>query len=197
MGIPSLFPAPRALELAFINSTRGDLSLSLPMPWPFHPVLPPGKAHLIPVKILSKIFLLVLQGSPWSTTALALVCQRWYAIILSTPSITSRLCILKATKKEVVQAFIQGRSTRLAVVVDVNDERDGKDFNADDFHASLMAVSQAASRWRFLELRSFPPPGEYKAPDTIAHPLESLRGFTTYGCSRYNCPSPPHHIGSF
>ena len=60
----------------------------------------------------------------------------------------------------------------------MNDERHGKDFNADDFHASLMLVGQAASRWGFLELRSFPPPGEYKAPDAIAQPLESLRGFT-------------------
>jgi len=89
----------------------------------------------------------------------------------------SRLWIRKATKKEVVQAFIQRRKTRFAVIIDVNNEGHGEDFNPDDFHASFMAACQAASRWQFLNLRSFPPPGEYKAPDTIVQPLESLGGF--------------------
>jgi hypothetical protein len=47
------------------------------------------------------------------------------------------------------------------VVVDVNDEGHGKGFNPDDFHASFMVANQAASRWRYLEIRSFPPPEEY------------------------------------
>jgi hypothetical protein len=63
------------------------------------------------------------------------------------------------------------------VVVDVNDEEHGEDFNGDEFHASLMVACEAASRWHILSLRSFPPPGEYKAPDTIVQPLESLRAF--------------------
>ena len=141
------------------------------------PLLPPGSAHLIPVEILSEIFLLVLLDQPWHKEGLELVCQRWYAIILSTPGITSRLWIRRATKKEAVQVFIQRRKTRFAVVVDVNDEGDGGDFNADDFHASFMVAIQAASRWCSLELRSFPPPEEYKAPDTVAQPLEHLTGF--------------------
>jgi len=109
---------------------------------------------------------------------LELVCQRWYAIMISTPGITSRLWIRGATKKEVVQAFIQRRKTPFAVIVDVDneDEDDGEDFNYDDFHASLMVACQAASRWQFLNLRSFPPPGEYNAPDTTVKPLDSLRG---------------------
>jgi hypothetical protein len=176
----SQLPCP--LELAFINSTRGNHSRP-PMFRPLnpsgaiHPLLPPGRADLIPVEILSEIFLLVLQDWPWNKVDLVLVCQRWYAIMLSMPGITSRLRIRRATKKEVVQAFIQGRKTRFVVVVDVNDEGHGGNFNADDFHASLLVAGQAASRWRSLELRSFPPPGEYKAPVTIAQPLESLRGF--------------------
>jgi hypothetical protein len=76
---------------------------------------------------------------------------------------------------EVVQAFIQGRSSRLKVTVDVNDERDGKDFNVDDFYAS--AAVQAAPRWRSLELITFPPPGE-SGPHTIAQHLESLWSFS-------------------
>jgi len=142
-----------------------------------HPLLPPGKAHLIPVEILSIIFLLVLLIRPGDKEGLELVCQRWHAIILSMPSITSRLWIRRATKKEAVQAFIEQRKTRFAVIVDVNDEEDGNDFNADDFHASLMVACQAAPRWQFLILRSFPPPVEYKALGTVAQPLESLRGF--------------------
>jgi hypothetical protein len=141
------------------------------------PILPPGKAHLIPVEILSEIFPLVLQDEPLDKETLMLVCQRWHAIMLSTPGITHRLWIRRATKKEVVQAFIRGRRSRFAVIVDVNNEEDGTDFNADDFHACLMVACEAASRWHFLNVRSFPPPGEYKAPDTIMQPLESLRGF--------------------
>jgi len=139
-----------------------------------HPLLPPGKIHLIPVEILSEIFLLVLRNQ-WDKENLELVCQRWYAIMISTPGITSRLWIRRGTKKEVVQAFIQRRKTSFAVIVDGNDE--WEDFNSDDFHASLMVACQAAPRWQFLNLRSFPPPGEYNAPDTTVQPLESLRGF--------------------
>jgi hypothetical protein len=142
-----------------------------------HPLLPPGKAHLVPVEILSEIFLLVLQDAPLDKETLMLVCQRWHDIMLSTPGITHRLWIRRATKKEVVQAFIRGRRFRFAVIVDVNNEGHGKDFNANDFHACLMVACEAASRWHFLILRSFPPPGEYKTPDTIVQPLESLRGF--------------------
>jgi hypothetical protein len=142
-----------------------------------HPLLPPGKIHLIPVEILSEIFLLV--QALWSgyTKTLVLVCQRWHAIMLSTPGITSRLWVRRETTKESVQAFIQGRKTLFAVIVDVNDRGHGKDFNPDDFHASLMVACEAASRWHFLNLRSFPPPGEYKAPDATVQPLGSLRGF--------------------
>jgi len=142
-----------------------------------HPLLPPGKAHLIPVEILSEIFLFVIQDWPAAKAHLELVCQRWYAIMISTPGIMYRLWIRRATKKEVVQAFIQRRKTSFAVIVDVNDKGDGEDFNSEDFHASFIVACQAAPRWQFLNLRSLPPPGEYKAPDTTVKSLESLRGF--------------------
>jgi len=147
-------------------------------PWgSVNPLLPPGKAHLIPVEILSEIFLLVLlDGSSRDKETLELVCQRWYATMISTPGITSRLWIRRATKKEAVQAFIQRRETRFAVIVDVNHEGDGEDFNSEDFHTSFIVACQAAPRWTFLNLLSFPPPGEY-TPDTTMKPLESLRGF--------------------
>jgi len=143
-----------------------------------HPLLPPGKADFIPVEILSEIFLLVIEGG-WGTRieSLELVCQRWYAIAISTPGITSRLWIRRATKKEAVQAFIQRRKTRFAVIVDVNHEGDGENFNSEDFHTSFIVACQAAPRWTFLILRSFPPPGEFNAPDTTVQPLENLRGF--------------------
>jgi len=129
------------------------------------------------VEIHSEIFLLVIQNWADAKARLELVCQRWYAIMISTPGIMYRLWIRKATKKEAVQAFIQRRKTPFAMIVDVNNEGHGEDFNSDDFDASLMAACQAASRWQFLVLRSFPPPGEYKASDTIVQPLESLTSF--------------------
>lgn len=106
-----------------------------------------------------------------------LACKRWHDIMLLIPGITYRLWIRRSTKKEVVQAFIKGRRTRLWVTVDVNDERDGRDFNADDFGASFMAAVQVASRWHSLELRSFPPPTEYEKSHAILDRLESLRCF--------------------
>jgi len=157
------------------------LVLHLPMPstssGSVHPLLPPGKIHLIPVEILSEIFLLVLLDGPGYKRTLELVCQGWHAIMISTPGVTSRLWIRRATKKEVVQAFIQRRKTRFEVIVDVNHKGDGEDFNSEDFHASFIVACQAAPRWTFLNLLSFPPPGEYHAPDTIVQPLESLRSF--------------------
>jgi hypothetical protein len=138
--------------------------------------LPPGKADLIPVEILSEIFLLIVQDASAYRRQLTLVCRRWHAIILSTPGIHSQLTIRRATQKEVVQAFIQGRKSRLDVRIDTNDEKDGSDFNAETFHACFMAAAQAASRWSSLRLISPPPCGEYKAVQ-ILQPLVHLKSF--------------------
>ena len=168
-----------ALDLAFINSThRTSLLLSLQMHLTssgvVHPLLPPAKVNRLPVELLSEIFLLVLQDQPRHQETLVLVCRRWHAILLDMPAITSRLWIRRATKKGVVQAFIQGRRTRFDVIVDINDKGHGEDFNADDFHASFMIAVQAAPRWHALALYSFPPPGEHIQSHTIVHPLEIL-----------------------
>jgi len=150
-----------------------DLDSDLPED---RPLLPPGKAGLIPVEILSEIFLLIVQHWSWYREGLMLVCRRWHAIILSTPGIHSQLTIRRATQKEAVQAFIQGRKSRLHVRVDMNDEKDGSDFNAEAFHACFMAAAQAASRWSSLDLVSPPPHGEYKAIQ-ILQPLVHLESF--------------------
>jgi len=144
--------------------------------------LPPGKADIIPVEILSEIFLLVVQGWSGYREYLMLVCRRWHAIMLSTPGIHSQLTIRRATQKEVVQAFVQGRKTRLDVRVDMNDETDGSDFNPENFLACFTAAAQVASRWTSLNLIS-PPPLEECTDVRIWQPLvhlESLkvaRGF--------------------
>ena len=140
------------------------------------PLLPPSRANLnlMPVEILSEIFLLVIQDWSGSQEDLVFVCRRWRAILLNMPAITFQLRIRRATKKGVVQAFIQGRKTRFAVIVDINDKGHGEDFNADEFHASFMTAVQAAPRWHSLALRSFSPPGECNKSHTIVHPLETL-----------------------
>jgi len=140
------------------------------------PSLPPGKADLIPVEILSEIFLLTVQDWPWSRESLMLVCRRWHAILLSTPGIHSQLTIRRATQKEVVQAFVQGRKSLLHVRIDINDENDGSDFNAENFHACFMAAAQAASRWSSLNLISPPPLGEC-TDVRIWEPLVHLESF--------------------
>jgi len=140
------------------------------------PLLPPGKADLIPVEILSEIFLLVVQEQSWCRKLLMLVCRRWHAIMLSTPGIHSQLTIRRATQKEVIQAFILGRKSRLHVVVDMNDEKDGSDFNLDTFYACFMAAAQEASRWSSFNVISPPPYGEYTGLQ-ISQPLVHLESF--------------------
>ena len=114
-----------------------------------------------------------------------LVCRHWHAIILASPGLHSQLRIRRATQKEVVQAFIQARKTRLDVTVDVNDDGDGNDFDAENFRACFMAAIQAASRWSSLDLISPPPHGEYKdlrILQPLTH-LESLKlacGFSEF-----------------
>ena len=114
------------------------------------------------------------EDNHWNWRALTLVCRHWHAIVLSTPGLHSQLTIRRATQKEVVQTFIQERKTRLGVVVDMNDEGDGSDFNVENFHACFMAAVQAASRWSSLNLISPPPHGEYKDLLQILQPLRHL-----------------------
>ena len=128
--------------------------------------------HLIPAELLSEIFLLYVQEGQ-SQRSLMLVCWRWHDIVLSTPGMLSPLTIRRATKKEVVQAFINRRKTLLDVVVDMRDESDGNEFDADNFHACFMAAAQVASRWRYLRLISPPPHGEYQDIH-IKQPLKHL-----------------------
>jgi len=144
------------------------------------PLLPPGKVDLIPVEILSEIFLLTVQDWSWNRESLMLVCRRWHAIILSTPGIHSKLTIRRATQKEAVQTFIQGRGSRLDVRVDINDEKDGSDFNAESFLACFMAAAQAASRWSSFNLISPPSYGEYTGLQ-ILQPLVHLKSFKVAG----------------
>ena len=141
-----------------------------------HPLLPPGRADLIPVEILSEIFLCTVNYWSRYRRDLMLVCRRWHAIVLSTPGIHSQLTIRRATRKEVVQTFIQGRKSRLDVIVDMNDEKDGCDFNTEEFVACFMAAAQAASRWSSLNLISTPSHGEYKGLQ-ILQPLVHLKSF--------------------
>jgi hypothetical protein len=144
---------------------------------PVYPFAHPAKVHLIPVEILSEIFVIVMQTEQSYQVNLMLVCLHWYAVMLSTPGIHSTLRIRKATQKEVIQSFLQARPRWLMdVIVDMNDVEDGNDFNADDFHACFMAAAQAASRWRFLSLISPPPHGDFRSLQ-ISQPLKQLVSF--------------------
>ena len=153
--------------------SRSGSNLSTPL-LPWRPRVCSG-VHLIPDEILSEIFLLFVQEG-WPQKNLMLVCWRWHDIVLSTPGMQCPLTIRRATKKEVVQAFINKTKTRLDVSVDMNDERDGNEFDADNFHACFTAAAQVASRWCDLHLISPPPRGEYQDIH-ITQPLKRLRSF--------------------
>ena len=64
----------------------------------------------------------------------------------------------------------------MAVTVDMDDEKDGSNFNAERFHACFMAAAQAESRWCSLNLISPPPHGEYKDLPILRN-LEHLESF--------------------
>ena len=93
--------------------------------------------------------------------------------MLSTPGVRVPLRIGRSTQAYLVEAVTQGRSSHLDVIVEVDNMPYGTYFNDRDFHASFTAAVQVASRWRSLELVSFPPPGTYKDLD-ITQPLSRL-----------------------
>ena len=147
-----------------------------------------SKAHLIPVEILSEIFLLIANDRDVEEDRLAhgkklmLVCRRWNDIMLSTPGIPSQLRIRGSTKVEVVQAAIRGRRWLLDVIVDPTNKGVQENSNADEFHACFATAIQVASRWRSLYLWSFLPPREDMALHIVQH-LENLEQFTySQGC---------------
>ena len=51
------------------------------------PLPPHNGTHLLPVEIVSEIFLYTVQGDQRSQGKLMLVCRRWRSIMLSTPGI--------------------------------------------------------------------------------------------------------------
>jgi len=154
------------------------------------PTLPTSRAQSFPPEILSEIFLLVVQDQELHRKNLMLVCSRWREIVLLTPGIHSTLTIRRATQKDLVQEFINGRSSRLDMNIDMNDERDGNEFDPDNSHACIMAVAKAASRWRSIKLISPPPHAEYQDLH-ILQPLERPRASNdtlvrAWNIQRYN-----------
>ena len=121
--------------------------------------------HLLPAEILSMIFLLVVNDeyNTGSRVPLMLVCRHWYAVVLSTPGILSVLRVGNSTAMEMVRAAIQGTRWLLEVVIRMDGESIGQDFNADTFDACFMSAIEATSRCKSLWIFSFPPPGGCKA----------------------------------
>ena len=142
-------------------------SLNMPHMWR-------SPVHSLPTEILSIIFLLAVEV--WydaSRTRLMLVCRRWCAIVLSTPTIPSALRIDESTTVERVRAAIQGARWFLNVMIGTDRERIGQDFNADAFDACFMAAIETASRWRTLWIHSIPQCRKRKA-FLIVPPLKNL-----------------------
>src|SRR5258708_6390813 len=99
---------------------------------------------LIPIEILSEIFLLVYKNfdkeEHWSWRELMLVCRQWYAIMISTPGIHFQLRIRGSTQSGVVQEFIQGRKSRFTLTVDMSGMGGEDNFDSENFHECFMAA---------------------------------------------------------
>ena len=142
---------------------------------------PQSKIDLLPVEILSEIFLLVLEDQPLNDyEQLMKVCRRWYAVILSTPGIPAILWIEKSTTMESTRSVLQGKRWLLRVVIGYEDEELQQYFNYYTFDACFMATLEAASRWRSLFLHSFPRTGKSKTFQIV----EPLKGLETFSMSR-------------
>src|SRR5258706_3720469 len=125
-------------------------------------------------EILSIICLLVVDnGDDGVRVRLMHVCQRWHAIMLSTPGIPSVLWIRKSTTMEMVRSAVQGTRWLLTVFIKMDDESIGQDFNADVFDACFMAVIEQASRWGTLWIYSLPRTEKFKALH-IVPPLKNI-----------------------
>jgi len=96
--------------------------------------------------------------------------------MFSTPGVRLPLRIGRLTQAYHVEAVTQEKSPLLDVIVNVNNMTHGTDFDDGNFYASFTAAAQVASRWRSLELVSFPPLGSYSDLD-IAQPLSRLESF--------------------
>jgi hypothetical protein len=71
----------------------------------------------------------------------------------------------------------------LHLIINITTEDIRTNFNADVFHACLMAAAQEASRWQTLVLSSFPPPDVCR-PVQILQPVEHLESITlANGCN--------------
>ena len=142
-------------------------------------------SHSLPSEILSIIFLLVAENEfSRNRVRLMLVCWRWYAIMLSTPGIPALLQINGSTTVERVRAAIQGARWLLYVLINMDDEHIGQDFNADAFDACVMAAIEGASRWKTLGIYSIPQSKKFKAYQ-IVPPLKNLESLSLgRGCDR-------------
>jgi hypothetical protein len=144
------------------------------------PLQPSSKVHVIPVEILSEIFLLVVEsriedpsvaeGGLTDQENLMLVCRCWETIMLSTPGIRSEVWIYKSTEEKDVQVAMRGRRWVLDLSIHITTDSIWGKFNPDDFHACFMAAAQEASQWQTLEFMSLPLPGVCK-PIQILQPL--------------------------
>jgi hypothetical protein len=158
-----------------------------------HRLLPDRKINLLPVEILSEIFLYVVRH--WlvhrsSPKAMMLVCRRWHDVMLSIPGIHSRLEISRGTEKQVVERL--GRRWLLDVAVDTGDWSDATrdDDDLDKFYTCFMTAAESAFRWRSLALVSLPPLSECKDL-RIMQPLERLESFKlTASCNLGNFLEP-------
>ena len=172
------------------SSSPSDTSWDSDSEW--RPLLPPGRAHLIPVEILSEIFLFAMKGDDdeyvnAEAVDLMLVCRHWRAVMLLTPGICCDLTIRESTQKEAVREAIR-RKWLLDVSIKIDSETVREDFNADDFHVCLIAAAEVASRWRTLSIRSFPL-SEGQSAVQIVQPLERLESFTLF--------TEGHSLGNF
>ena len=133
-----------------------------------------SSVHLPPAEILSIIFLLVVEDEfDKDRVRSMLVCRRWYAIMLSTPGIPSMLLIRNSTTVEMVRAAIQGTRWLLNVNIYAIDASIGQYFSPDVFDSCFMALIEAASRWKSLEIHLLPRSGKYGA-FRIVPPLKNL-----------------------
>ena len=106
----------------------------------------------LPLELLHRIFLIIIDEANGPPLVLMLVCKHWYAIVTS---IWAPLDLGTRTALSAVTSKLERSQWFLDIVIDTDSDR-GDFTPSDGAFEAIFAAIEASSRWRSLVLESFP-----------------------------------------
>ena len=121
----------------------------------------------LPLELLHRIFLIIVDEANGSPLVLMRVCKLWYATVTS---IWASLNIGTRTPLSAATSKLERSQWFLDIVVDTDSDRSDLTSSDGDFKAIFAAI-EASSRWRSLVVKSFPGPADL-SDDAVNHGLQ-------------------------